>query len=129
MFKLKITSYLILITTLFCGISVFSQQTIKSPEERAQKLAAIVSKKLELNSGQSDKIYGVFLAQAQQFDELRANKPASKDELRQSVMNIRNQTDSQMQTILSSEQYQKFQDLKQKFRERLKNKKQSQKFG
>jgi hypothetical protein len=131
MFKLKITAYfLVVIIMLLCGHLIFSQQqSVKSPEERAQKLTDVLTKKLELTTDQSNSIYGIFLSQAQQVDNLRTNKPASKEEFRQSVMDIRNQTDSLLQNILSQDQYQKFEELKQKIIDRMKNKKKQQQLG
>lgn len=109
-------------------IAAFSVSTIqaqnkdfkpkKTPEERAQKITDKLNEKLSLSSDQYSKIYIIFLSHAQQADQIRSSsdKQSRKDQMK----SLRQSTDSQVQSVLSSEQLQKYNEIKKMIMEKRK---------
>jgi len=94
----------------------------KTPEERAQNFSERLSKGLSLTSEQQNKVYDIMLSHATQADQIRTNE-TSKETRKEQLKNLRQSTDSQIQSVLTDEQIQKYNELKQKMKEKRKQKK------
>lgn len=131
---------LLIITALFVGAMTtsFAQDSIqrkrpagphpqrfaremKTPEERAKISADALEKKLNLSKEQKDKVYALNLERAQKMEKLHK----SEMELRKSQMEKRKEimieSDKKMKKILNEEQLKTLEEMKQKGKERLKN--------
>jgi Spy/CpxP family protein refolding chaperone len=102
-------------------------QQKKTPEERATKMSEILEKKLQLTDMQKSSVYNIFLSQAQQVDKIRTNSTSDRCQKCSELKAAREQTDSQLKSILTSEQYSKLTTLKQERIEKRKQKRQLKK--
>jgi len=94
----------------------------KTPEERAKHRTEKMSKKLSLTSDQYNQVYSIMFSHAQKADEIRnsTDKQSRKDQMK----SLFQSTDSQLQAVFSSEQLQKYNDMKEKRKNKKGKKKQ-----
>jgi len=125
--KLKILAYALAVIVIFLSVHLVLAQVkdnlpSKTPEERASKITDLLSKKLSLSGNQYNSVYLLYLNQAQQIDSIKENLAAggNKEDAIAGVKNILSQTDLQMGSILSDEQFQKYENFKDRLKEKLK---------
>ncbi len=125
--KLKILAYSLAVIAIFLSVHIVLAQANdnmpqKSAEERASKITDLLNKKLSLSSDQYNSVYTLYLSQAQQIDSIRENIAAggNKEEAKAEIKNILSQTDLQMESILSTEQYQNYEYFKNQLKEKIK---------
>jgi len=87
----------------------------RSPEQMADARAKQLTTQLGLNADQTEKVRQLALKQAQQMQEKRASAMASGDRsaMRGEMQAAREQYDTQLKTILTSEQYTKYTQLRE----------------
>jgi periplasmic protein CpxP/Spy len=116
---------ILLLTSLFTMNTAFSQNTEKAPkktpEERAQKRSEKMSKYLSLTSEQQQKVYDIWLSHCTQADALR-NSTTDKETRKSELKKLFESTDTQLQSVLTSEQLTKYNEMKEKMKEKRKNK-------
>ena len=125
MFKSKITGSILILLMLFFSCSIVSSQvkgwSDKTPEEKTQKIVNSLTLKLDLTKDQATSIYDIVLPAIKQVESLKQTSSGNSD-YTSSVDKIIVQADSQIQSILNAEQYQKLEDWKKEMMERYKNK-------
>jgi hypothetical protein len=112
------------VNTVYSQFEDFKQK--KTPEERAQKFSEKLSKELSLSSDQQSSVYSIMLAHCTKADEIRAAE-TDKDSRKSQIKSLWESTDVQIQNVLNEEQVTKYNELKQKMREKKKQKKGKQK--
>ncbi|RYY21271.1 MAG: hypothetical protein EOO36_01220 [Cytophagaceae bacterium] len=87
----------------------------KTPEQRADKHTALLTKKLDLTAAQQPKVRQILLAQAQQAQALKAQYPAdSQRQARREAMKAGQANyQAQLQGVLNPDQYSKLLVMKQ----------------
>jgi Spy/CpxP family protein refolding chaperone len=108
------------------------QEEEKTPEQRAAKRSAMLTKKYNLNQAQQTRLQALYLRQANETSTLHAQRGGAdveKGQLREALKAKRAQWDAELQSILTKEQYAQYQaDQKErasKTRERVGRKGQS----
>ena len=83
------------------------QGQAKTPEQRADRHTAMLTKKLALSADQQPKVRQILLAQAQEGQALRAKYPAKEQRQahRQEMKAGRAKYQAQLQAVLSADQY------------------------
>ncbi len=98
-------------------------KTKKTPEQRAQKHADKMKEHLSLTEEQYNQVYFALLSQAQQMKELRSSKDTDKEARREKMKSLWQSTDATITGLLNSDQQAKYKALKEKRKEKHKNKK------
>lgn len=90
-------------------------QKNKTPEQRADKHTAMLTKKLSLTPDQQPKVHQILLAQAQEAQTLKAQYPADNQrQARHEAMQAgQAKYQAQLQGVLKPDQYSKLLTLKQ----------------
>ena len=78
-----------------------------------QKQTARLSRKLQLTPDQAAKIEPILANRQQQMQQMRADTSLSQHDLHQKMRALKQDTDSQMQAILTDSQRQQYQQLQQ----------------
>jgi Spy/CpxP family protein refolding chaperone len=94
----------------------------KSPEERAQLQTDRIVKSLALSDEQAAKLKEANLQQAKKMDALKTEFAHERQEFRKEAGNIHASTEQNYKAILTPEQYQKYQQNKEKQVEKRKAK-------
>ena len=135
----------LLVMALMCvGMTAFAQENMEGrggrggmdPAKRTEMQAQKMQKDLGLNDGQVAKLKEVLNQQAQareakraEMEKLRASgqKPteAQRTEMREKMETERTAFDAQLKSILTPEQYTKWQTMKDERKERMANKNQN----
>jgi Spy/CpxP family protein refolding chaperone len=94
-----------------------------APEQKAQRMSKVLQKKLSLTQEQYAKVNTILLKRATQMDSLKANHSATTDrkakmESRKAIMM---QADTDVKAVLTADQQKNYTDLKNQFKERMKN--------
>jgi Spy/CpxP family protein refolding chaperone len=93
-----------------------------APEQKAQRMSKVLQKKLTLSEDQYAKVNAILLKRATQMDSLKANHSATdrkaKMESRKAIMT---QTDTEVKAVLTADQQKSYTELKNQFKERMKN--------
>ena len=98
-------------TALCCGIFVMLAPTL-SAQSKAAKLQAI-SQQLNLTPEQKAKILPILADEGPKVQAIKNDNSLSRMQKIQQIRAIHHQTDPQMKAILSPEQYQKLQAIRQ----------------
>jgi Spy/CpxP family protein refolding chaperone len=98
-------------TTLCCGTFVMLAPTL-SAQSKAAKLQAI-SQQLNLTPEQKAKILPILADEGPKVQAIKNDNSLSRMQKIQQIRAIHHQTDPQMKAILSPEQYQKLQAIRQ----------------
>lgn len=113
--------------------AVFAQDTApagastsqsSSPQHAApdpQKQAARLTKRLGLSDDQSSKITTILQNQQQQLTAARGDSSLSKQDLHAKLRSIRQDTDSQINAVLTPAQQTQYASMKQQMKERMQN--------
>jgi hypothetical protein len=105
------------IVALFAGSSLISfgqEKEVKTPEQRAEKKTEILTKKLDLNADQQTKVAEMNLKTAKEVDAIKNNQNLSKEEKKSAVKQLRETKQTELRGVLSSDQQQKFDKMKEK---------------
>ncbi len=109
--------------TAFLFTSVFAsaqRMPAKSPEKRAENQVAWMQKKIGITEDQRKKAFDIILKYGIQVDELK-NTPKSRAR-KSEIIAINSDRDSELQSVLSEEQFRQYkaheQDLKDRMKER-----------
>jgi hypothetical protein len=93
-----------------------------APEQKAQRISKLLQKKLTLSEDQYAKVNAILLKRATQMDSLKANRSTTdlkaNKETRKAILT---QTDSELKAVLNADQIKNYTELKNKFKERMKN--------
>ena len=115
----------LLLTSLFAASNIYSQiedmAPKKTPEERAKKRNEKMAKYLSLTADQQDKTYDIWLSHCTQADALR-NSTTDKEARKTEMKKLFESTDTQLQSVLTSDQLTKYNEMKQKMKEKRKGK-------
>ncbi|RFZ95431.1 hypothetical protein D0C36_07880 [Mucilaginibacter conchicola] len=94
----------------------------KTPDQKAQRLTGVLTKKLSLNADQSAKVNAILLQSATQMDSLKANNPADRAAKKESRKAILANADTQLKAVFTADQQKTYADLKAKMIEKMKAK-------
>ena len=113
---------IILALLLMLGITgySYSQQTQKTPEERAQGTSTKLGKELSLTQNQITNVYNAALIRIKAVEEARTNNASNKEAMRSQVKAANESYDAQMKTILTPEQYTQWKQLEEEQRAKAK---------
>ena len=93
-----------------------------APEQKAQRMSKLLQKKLTLSETQYTKVNAILLKRATQMDSLKANRSATDRKVNKETRKaILIQTDSELKAVLNADQLKNYTDLKNRFKERMKN--------
>lgn len=123
--KLNLTFAVMLIFGLF-AVNSYAQnsdqtKTKKTPEQKAEKLAKKMQEKLSLSDAQYKSVYDLALNTINQRASLKANG-SDKETRRAEMKSLMEKQESQLKTILSSDQWTKWESLKTEMKNKHKNK-------
>jgi len=85
-----------------------------SPEDQLKNL----TEKLELTEEQADSIKSILKIQREEMQEMRDSFEGERYEMRDAMMEFREETDKKINKILSNEQKGKYQEMQEERRER-----------
>lgn len=123
--KLNLTLAVMLIFGLF-AVNSYAQnsdqpKTKKTPEQKAEKMAKKMQEKLSLSDAQYKSVYDLALNTINQRASLKANG-SDKETRRAEMKSLMEKQESQLKTILSSDQWTKWESLKTEMKNKHKNK-------
>jgi periplasmic protein CpxP/Spy len=87
-----------------------------------QKQAARLTKRLGLTDDQTTKITTILQNQQQQISTVRSDSSLSKDDRHSKMQSIRQDTDTQINGVLTPDQQTKYAQMKQEMMQRMQNK-------
>ncbi|RYU90272.1 hypothetical protein EWM62_12135 [Mucilaginibacter terrigena] len=94
-----------------------------APEAKAQRISKVLQKKLTLSEDQYAKVNAILLKRATQMDSLKINRSTTDRKANMETRKaILSQTDGQLKAVLNADQLKSYTDMKNKFKERMKNK-------
>jgi protein CpxP len=93
----------------------------KTPEQKAQHMTQVLTKKLNLTADQQTKVNTIFLNKAVQMDSLKKSHAADRKATRQSRRAILTDLDGQLKTVLNADQQTKYTELKAQMKDRMKH--------
>ena len=114
---------------VFSLSGAFAQQgkmkknVVKSPEVRAENFTRRMTKELSLDNAQQERVKILNLDRFKKIQEIR-NSGASQEEIRTKIKEVNDGFAETMKSILSAEQFTKFQTLKEDMKEKAFKKKQ-----
>lgn len=120
---------LIMILALCLGMYGISQaqdgggRMNMTPEERATKQAQRMTQALQLTADQKQQVYDLALQTAKQMEAARSSGDRS------AMKAMRDQNDAKMKSILTADQYTKFEQIKAERMGRMKDRQQQQQTG
>jgi len=107
----QMNNYIRIIAAALC-FGILLQPPTSSAQNKAAKLEAI-SQQLNLTPQQKVKILPILADEGPKVQNIKSNNSLSKIQKIQQIKAIHQQTDPQMKAILSPEQYQKLQGIRQ----------------
>lgn len=116
--NLKILLVFALFFSMVCGVSA-QRQRGGDPAKRIEKRMKKMAKHLNLTADQETKVKAILIESAKKGRELK-NSGVSRKEKRQKKKALRQETDTKLAAVLSPEQMKKFNEMKQKQKERRK---------
>ncbi|MCC6462614.1 MAG: DUF4890 domain-containing protein [Saprospiraceae bacterium] len=90
-----------------------------SPEQRAEQQTTNMTEQLSLSEAQSSKVGEINLKYAQKMKELRASADGDRDAMRAAMGTIRQEQDAELQTVLTQDQWKKWDAYRQEQRANL----------
>ena len=117
-----IISFLILVTLSNAAKAQDATKMLKesTPAQRAQMQTGIIKNKLNLDSAQTTKVQSINLKYAEKLD-LALKSGERKFKMMRDVMAIQKAKDAELKTILSGDQYQQYEKMKEEMKEKLKD--------
>ncbi|HEY5914173.1 MAG TPA: hypothetical protein VJA21_26595 [Verrucomicrobiae bacterium] len=83
-----------------------------NPEQRVERLAT----DLNLNADQKAKVLELFKADSKKYQELRADTSTPREQQREKMRTIREESDKKLKAILKPDQWEKYQKDREQFR-------------
>lgn len=122
--KLNLTLAVMLIFGLF-AVNSYAQnsdqtKTKKTPEQKAEKMAKKMQEKLSLSDAQYKSVYDLALNTINQRASLKANG-TDKETRKAEMKSLMEKQESQLKTILSSDQWTKWESLKSEMKKKHKD--------
>lgn len=122
--KLNLTLAVMLIFGLF-AVNSYAQNSDqtkikKTPEQKAEKMAKKMQEKLSLSDAQYKSVYDLALNTINQRASLKANG-SDKETRRAEMKSLMEKQESQLKTILSSDQWTKWESLKSEMKKKHKD--------
>lgn len=102
---------------LFASVTVLNAQKKGTPQERADKKTERLTKELNLSSEQTEQVRAIYLAYAEKAAEARANseeKEKGKRKGKGQRGENREAMKAELKTVLTEEQFAKFETMKPK---------------
>lgn len=114
---------LILVMSMLIAMVASAQDSSKSqtPEERAERLTRQMEKRLSLTPEQIPQVKAIHLEAAKKKEELKADTTKGPDK-KVKMEAIEKTRDEKLKAVLTSEQYNKYIEGKEKMKERRKEK-------
>lgn len=84
------------------------KKNAKTPEERAQTITDKMVEKLELDTGQTEKVKALNFKVAKEISELKQNEDLTPEEKKESVKTVKGNHKSEMESILTEAQFSKY---------------------
>lgn len=111
--------------TMVLGLSVLAQAQTKqrqhkTPEQHADRITAMLQKKLTLSAEQSAKVKTIMLAQATQMETLKANKSGDKKANHEAFKAQLQKTDGELAAVFTPEQTKIYADFKAQLKSKFK---------
>lgn len=91
-----------------------------TPEQRAERRIKAMKKNLSITDDQANKLRPVLIASIQQMDDIKHQPKGVKGAKKEQMMQMKNNLDAQMKSILTPEQYQKMKDMQEQQKEKRK---------
>lgn len=114
--------FLMLIVCSCLNANAQEQMGRRTPEQRAQMQLGWMQKNLFTTDEQNKKAYDILFRYAKRADDLRNSPGGGNGEKRQEMEGINAGRDAELKTVLSADQYQKYQahvaEMKDKMRQR-----------
>ncbi|HRF79144.1 MAG TPA: hypothetical protein PL070_03575 [Flavobacteriales bacterium] len=113
----------LMIIAVLAGLTVATQaqdKARKSPEERAKMRTEHMAKELELTPEQKAKVEAINLKYAGKATELRKEREAERTEARKEGKAMHDAHDAEMKTVLTPDQYTRWQAKKEAKKEAMK---------
>ena len=105
----------IALVAILCTSSIFAQRDKKdfTPEDRAAKKTERLTETLNLDAAQAEKIKAIHLKYGKRIHALRNEDTTDKDQSQKkaAMQQIRTDIDAEIKTVLTTDQYQKFQEM------------------
>lgn len=117
-----------LLLIMWPGLLMAQTYQRKTPEEKAQKYTREMMAEIPLNAEQEPAVYAINLWVSRQFDSLYASHP-EQDALRPGMIAIFRNRDSALRTVLTNQQFLRFDDLQREKRKKRLEQKQQEKTG
>jgi protein CpxP len=103
----------VLVLTLLLGVTAFAQPRRVSPQERTDQLA----KQLELTDEQKAKVLEMFTKEEESRPKPSPDGSFDREAMRARMQKIREERSAQLKTILTKEQYEKYESLQNDMRQ------------
>lgn len=120
---MKTLKFIGLILFLFISNFTFSQQEVqntKTPEERAKNQTKILTKACNLTEDQQLNVEKVLLNSIEKLKVLRSTKPTKRGEKLAEIQAVKDNQNAEIKKLLSDEQYQKYLEILEKQKEKIK---------
>lgn len=117
---------LLMICGLLFSVITFAQaqqdggRKMKSPEERAQKNAENLTKKLSLNDEQKTKATAIFLEQANAVNKAREAGSGDKEARKAEMKKLSDETDAKISALLTEDQKKTYETWKAERKDKMK---------
>ncbi len=114
---------ILLVALLFLTFNFLSAQRGGwggSPEERAERQTERLTTDLSLSEAQAEKVKEVFIKYGKKMEEARKNVASDEDRraMRESMRGIYDEQHEELKTYLTTDQYEKFQEMEEERRAR-----------
>lgn len=120
---MKTLRFIGLILILFISNFTFAQQEMqntKTPEERAKNQTKILTKACNLTEDQQLNVEKVLLNSIEKLKVLRSTKPTKRGEKLAEIQAVKDNQNAEIKKLLSDEQYQKYLEILEKQKEKIK---------
>ena len=118
---MKTIKLTLMLSFIFFSMQIFSQNNqAKTPQERTDNQLKAMTKNCNLTKEQTPKVEQILLNSNTKREELRGTKPTQKGEIVEKLKAISEEEDAQLKAVLTSAQYQKYVEMKEKQKERMK---------
>ena len=116
----------LMLTLMMFGLQVFSQNNqTRTPQERTQNQLKGINKACNLTKEQTPKVEKILLNTNTKIDELKSVKPTYKGERLDKMKAINEEQEAQLKSVLTVEQYQKYLDMKEARKEKIKERREN----
>lgn len=115
--------YLVLFLSFVLMISISCSQD-RAPRFSIEDQVKDLKQKLELTDEQTDQIKNILEEQREQMEKLRENADGDRSQMRDLFMQVREETDTKIKEILNDEQKEKYDEIQEERRNRMRRQRQ-----